>query len=225
MIYAPAAHRSPQAGGLSWKELNLTSFRDEILKNIIHKASDRLKSASNIGGITERTDALIAAREENDRSFDKASFGPNLKIWGLGMLQTLGTLAAVSGLTIGLGMVLPLAIGAGGLAVLPLMLATFTGYGAAAFGTIRGMEYIADRITSTAAADRRDIAEAKKESADAADQALTQLRQVYPAETAKSTRLAAFLKRTFNPAATDAPKAATALNAPAALALPAKTAI
>lgn len=180
----------------------MAKFRDKILKTLVERASDSIKAASGIADITERTDALVAAREENDKNFGKTARRQLLKVAGFAALGLAGAAAAVVGLMTATSMVAVLA-GTSGFAI-PLAVAGFALEGVSAIGI------------AVSSGNYSDVAKAREASASASEQALNQLAKTYPAETAKSSRLSAFLKRTFNPAAKEAPNTtAPKPNAPA----------
>ena len=178
----------------------MSRFDKSTLNPLIRDASRRITAALGQDDITARADALVSAREENTEAVAKISKRQKWKMLGLAALAVVGIAGAAAGGIVATSVIAAVA-GTTGFAY-PLMAAGVSLFGgAAAFLGIT----VGENNTLNAIAKGLD----QKINSE-----VSNLVTAYPAETAKSSRLSAFLKRTFNPAAsnvalTDIPQAQT----------------
>ena len=167
--------------------LPMSTFRLKKLDSLVDTASARIDAALRIEGIAARTDGLLAAREENGAAFGPAAWRQIYKVIGAGAMAIVGGFAAVLGVTTATSILAVLA-GTTGYSI-PVAIAGVIVCGGGLF------------LLVIAAVNYKRVQDSLQSLNGKIDRAVSGLIEAYPQETSKSSRLAAFLKQTFDPAA------------------------
>jgi hypothetical protein len=176
-------------------------FMQKIVDPLVQRSLSRVLKAQDAQDVTQRTDDIINAKYTNDIEFLKETRKVLRRKLGFVALMGIGALAFAGGVMAATSLVAAIA-GTTGFAI-PLALAGATAFVAGAGLTLKSnddrdrLDYARDMVSRTT------------------EGMIRNLMQVFPAETAKASKLAAYLKSTFNPAAsndaaTTAPQAAPA---------------
>jgi hypothetical protein len=187
----------------------MARFQQKILDPLTRDANSKLDQALAVGDITERADALVTARDDGEASFKKAINGQKLRVAGAAVAGTIGAAAAAFGFWTATSLLAVLAGTTG--AAIPFALAGLALAGASIV------------VGASSGSNIGKLTETWKSFSKKADSAISSLVTAHPEEAQKSSKLSAFLKRVFNPAASDKPAAQAAPAAPAPRAQPAPT--
>jgi hypothetical protein len=165
----------------------MRTFQPKKLHSLVEAASARIDGAQRIEDIAARTDGLLAAREENGATLRAAAWRQTFKVIGAGAMAIVGGLAAALGVMTARSIFAILA-GTTGYAI-PLAIAGVIVCGGGLF------------LLAIAAVNYKRVKDSLKSLNAKIDLAVSGLIEAYPQETSKSSRLAAFLKQTFDRAA------------------------
>ncbi len=174
----------------------MAGFNQKILDPLTKEANGKLEQALGAEDITARTDGLITARDESEAKFKTAYRNEALKTAGAGATGLLGLAATYLGISTATSLIALLA-GTTGFAIpLAIIGAVVAGAsGVSAYKTAGNMDKLKNAWNAFS----------KK-----ADAEVKNLVQAHPEETAKSSKLSAYLKRVFNSSASEAKPAAAA---------------
>lgn len=173
----------------------MAGFTQKIVDPLLKQGIARLEEAQKTQDVTARTDDIINASYKNDLDFLDATKKILPRKLKAAAAMFVGALAAAGGIMAATSLVAAVA-GTTGFAI-PLAVA-----GVAVFGGGLG-------VFSKAQSDQNKLAHARGVVSRMAEGTIRNLVKVFPAETAKASKLASYLKSKFNPAASDnAPDAA-----------------
>jgi len=165
----------------------MATFQLKTLNSLVETASARIDAALRIEDIAARTDGLLAAREENGAAFGPAAWRQIYKVIGAGAMAIVGGFAAAIGVMAARSIFAQLA-GTTGYSIPVAITGVIVCGGGLFLLAIAGLNY-------------KHVKDSLKSLNGKIDRAVSGLIEAYPQETSKSSRLAAFLKQTFDPAA------------------------
>ncbi len=177
----------------------MANFEQKVISPLLQSAEEKLAIAERIPDIATRAERLVEGSDDVSVSFSKAADRQLFKAAGFVMLGTVAAVATMLSVT-GIAASSLAAIMIGGAVSAAPSLPAAAGSLAVFFGSMAGAGIMTEKYKAVKSAWNGVNAKF--------DKAVRTLVAAHPVETEKSSKLKAFLKRTFNPAAALAPKPA-----------------
>ncbi len=169
----------------------MQSFEQKVIAPLLQSAQQTIDAAARIPDVTARAERLVEGSDDVSASFSRVAERQLFKAAGFVMLGTLAGVATMLSVT-GIAASSLVAVMVGGAVSAPSLPAAFGSLGVF-LGSMAGAGIMTEKYKAVKSA--WNAVNAKF------DRAVRTLAAAHPTETATSLKLKAFLKRTFNPAA------------------------